>query len=483
MKSYFPVRLPPAVKLLLYLSVGILLALSVKAFFEYSGNGFIYLLFTVVSNTLLYFGFRKRAILFDTFIALFLWLGFWLKASVRISFMGGEYNEPVGLFDGSGASYDQALLIASCGMLGFLVASMIREKFIFNYPEKLTGVALSGLFRFYREQRTFVLSAFMILVIAVAFTNAYFGIYQRGSVPQTVLPFGLNGVYTWLLLFGWASFTALILHFEFEINKRTSYLVVILGLLESFFSNVSLLSRGMVLNTSALVYGVIKSLKVNRIQSNFRFLIVSFLIFIVLFGTSVLTVNYLRANNVIGGSGSGSFQVEEVARANNSHQIKILFLDRWVGIEGVMAVSSYPEKGWALWGTAWEETFSQKSTTFYDLNIIDTPYKNVDSTVHHYVSMPGIIAFCFYPGSFLFLFACMVLIGLLAALIEVSVYKLGGKNIILCALLAQVVAYRVSHFGYVPKQSYLLFGTIYLNLFIIYFSDKVLSFWYNRQNP
>ena len=102
-------------------------------------------------------------------------------------------------------------------------------------------------------------------------------------------------------------------------------------------------------------------------------------------------------------------------------------------------------------------------------------------TKHHYISLPGILAFCFYPGSFPFLFMCMFLLGALAAAIEISVFKLGGGNVILCALLAQVVASRFAHFGYAPSRSYLLFGSLYLNLFIIYFSNEFLLHWNKRK--
>ena len=75
----------------------------------------------------------------------------------------------------------------------------------------------------------------------------------------------------------------------------------------------------------------------------------------------------------------------------------------------------------------------------------------------------------------------MFLLGAIAAIIEISVFKLGGKNLILCALMAQVVASRYAHFGYVPRQSYLLFGALYLNLFLFYFSNKILIHWENQK--
>ena len=103
------------------------------------------------------------------------------------------------------------------------------------------------------------------------------------------------------------------------------------------------------------------------------------------------------------------------------------------------------------------------------------PYLTADTTKHHYISLPGIVAFLFYPGSFLFLFGGMFLIGTIGAAVEFAAYKLGGGNLILCSLLGQVVAFRFSSFGYVPAQTYLLFGSLFLNLILIYFADKLLS--------
>jgi uncharacterized membrane protein len=70
----------------------------------------------------------------------------------------------------------------------------------------------------------------------------------------------------------------------------------------------------------------------------------------------------------------------------------------------------------------------------------------------------------------------MFALGSFAAFVEFSVYKLGGMNVILCALLAQVVAFRFASFGYVPAQSYLLFGSLFLNIFIIYFAEHFIRY-------
>ncbi len=384
--------------------------------------------------------------------------------------MESEFHQPIGQFDGSGEAFDTALIVTSCGLVAFLISSFVRQRFIFSYPDKLNSLDSSMLYSFYKRHRIFLIPIFCVAVLTVGITNAHFGIYQRGEITRTVLPYGMGGIYKWLLLFGLASCTALILHFEYNMKKKTTYLVAILGLVETFISNVSLLSRGMVLNTSSLVYGVMRSIGKYQIKSNYRFLCVTFIIILVMFISSVFIVNNLRGYTYKGKIQSG------ILATNHLHRTSLLLLDRFVGIEGVMAVSSYSNKGWELWYEALDEKFSYNKMSFYDTNIITSPYRNTDMTKHHHITLPGIIAFCFYPGSYIFLFICIFSLGIIAGLIELFVYTLGGKNLILCALLSQAVVVRYTHFGYAPSQSYLLFGALFLNVLLIFSFEKFLYF-------
>ena len=460
--------------LYIYISYFLIFCLAIVTTINYEGNGYIYIGFTIISNVMLYMGFRKGAIFFDAFIGVLLWLGFWLKLSIRVSFFDGGFHEPVGGFDGSGDAFDYSLLVSSCGFAGLVIASYFREKFIFRYPTVLTNAENSGLFEFYRNYRVRILLLFVIMVLLVASSNAYFGIYQRGSIPRTILPYGLGGIYKWLLLFGLASFTAMILKFEYVLHKKTTLIVTMLGILEGFVSNLSLLSRGMVMNIGALGYGVYRSVSAYKFKTSMRFWVVSIVVFVVFFLSSVIIVNSVRQNSYV----KESSRVESTlsTRLNKSfNETKILFLDRWVGIEGVMAITSSSLRGWPLWEEAWREKYSENNISLYDDKIITSPYRNTDFTKHHFVTSPGVVAFFYYPGSYLFLFSGLFFLGMFSALVEISIYRLGGKNLILCALLSQVVAYRWAHLGYVPSQSYLLFGALFLNLLLIYFANKFLA--------
>ena len=453
----------------------LLVVLSFYAAQYYNGNAYIFILFSIVSHLLLLNGFSKGSIYFDTFIGIFFWLGFWLKTAVRITFADGKFIQAVGNFDFTPEAFDTALLVSSCGMCGFIFASIIRRKCIFNYPQVPSGPSELKIYAFYNNNRSLVLVLFTITVMIIGLSNMHLGIYQRGEIPATILPFGLNGIYKWLLQFGLATITATILYFEFYKKNTTGFLVSTIGIFECFISNISLLSRGMILNISSLIIGVYRFTKDYKIHIKPYYRVSMLLACVILFMVSIFIVNHIRHVNKKETELVGNNVVQNVIANNSSSRIKVLLIDRWVGIEGVMAISSYPNKGWGLFNDALNEKFSYQKNSFYDENIIISPYIKQDKSKQHYISLPGIISFLFYPGSYIFLLTATLIVGIVAGYLEKFIYCFGGKNIILCALLSQVIAYRLAHFGYVPSQSYLLFGALIFNVLIIYALEKILN--------
>lgn len=464
------------IKSLLIFFAAAIAALTFVAGSRYAGHWLVYLSFTLAANGLLFNGFRRKAIYFDTFIGIFLWLGFWLKLSLRVAFASSLFHEPVGEFDGSAEAFDHVLLVSSCGLAALLVASFARQ-FLFCYPDIPPTASKSGLFHLYRAYRRTCVVTFVLLVLLVAASNAWLGIYQRGMVAQTQLPLGLNGVYKWLLQFGLSSIAALIIRFEIELNRKLSPMAVFLPLLESFLSNVSLLSRGMILNSSALGIGGLRLIRAMKVRVDPLVLVATSIAFAVLFAISVFTVNYLRTVALAGPEPGAHAPVALAAAVDAQYMTPPLFIDRWVGIEGVMAVSSSKKLGWDLWQQAWQEKYLEGTLSLYDQNFIDSPYLNpyIDKSKNHFVSLPGIIAFFYYPGSLAFLFSGLVVCALFAAAIEFAAYRLGGQNWLLCSLFSQVVAFRYASFGYVPGQSHLFFGALALNILIFFAADTLLQ--------
>ena len=223
------------------------------ALVSYPGSWQTYLLFTVVSQALLLNGFRKRAVFFDAFIGVLLWLGFWFSFSVRIS-QGTKMFPDIPNWDNTAESFDHVLIISCCGLVGFLLASKLREKY-FVYPRSDLPQDTSAIFLFYQRYRWWVLSLFITLVISVAVSNVILGAYQRGMVPAVQLPGWVVGIYAWLLLFGLSSMLAVIVRCEIQLRQSVSWASVALTLIESFLSSVAMLSRGMVVNFTAIALG------------------------------------------------------------------------------------------------------------------------------------------------------------------------------------------------------------------------------------
>ena len=90
------------------------------------------------------------------------------------------------------------------------------------------------------------------------------------------------------------------------------------------------------------------------------------------------------------------------------------------------------------------------------------------------IKTPGIVSFLYFTGSKLFVFVLAYLIVLIFILLEKYLLKI-LLNPIFCSLIMQVIAYRLIHFGYLPAQSYLLFGSIFLTILIHLFLNKVFK--------
>lgn len=427
--------------------------------FNYQGSKFIYFIFTLISSLLLYIGFFKTPIFFETFIAIFFWLGFWLKFTLRIISFNGAFDL------GGATNFDSSLIASSVGLSAFIFAGFLRRKISL----KVIGTPffnMSDLDSFYKKHRLVILTTFSFMIIFIASTNYFYGVYQRGEVSVEGIPFVIRGLYVWLLTFGFLSFSALFLFFELKSSISKFFTVLILGLLGSFLSSVSMLSRAMVLGVGSLFLGSYRQFLDFKIKVSYpkkMHMLAVFLIMIAVIISSAIVVNKFR-----------HYSYEGVYEFNPVSETRSLFVDRWVGIEGVISVNSSPKKGWELFTDALGEKYRDNGTSFYDENVIDSPYAKLDLSKHHFMNLPGVIGFFFYTGSHLFLFAMIFLIAMSASFLEISIYKLLGGNLIICAVFSQVIASRLSNFGYVPAQSYLLLGTIFINVLIIFYLNRFL---------
>lgn len=477
----------------------IILALYLYGFNNYQGNKILYSIFSVVSNYLIFFAFRKKAIFFETFFSLLLWLGFWFKFTFTIAFTSGQFNEGVGIFDYSKTLFNESLIVSTIGISAFIFSGHFRELFLFNYPKKLENTSIKNNFFCIGQKKIWIM--FFIFIIIVGILNFYFKIYQKGLLPIYDINFIISGTFKWLLLFGLSSISTVLIFYEYNYFKKFFLLTTFVVIFETFISSLFMLSRGMIFNSCAIIFGIYKFSNKNGTPNNLGYYIKSFFLIIVFFYISVSSVNYLRANYFYIGKSAEYSQLLAKKKENKENKRKIsnktlqnltsfdenyyeifyLLINRWVGIDGVMAVvskkdllnvpfliSAFKELPNAYNPTFYEFTFGLKSM---NINTNENQlYENVKGN-----TLPGIVAFFYYSGSYLILFIIIFFICILASYIEFISFKLSSKNLIFSALIGQVIAFRFIHFGYLPQQSYLLFGTILLTIIFTYLLSILLK--------
>ena len=473
----------------------------IKTLLNYKGNLLIYILFSLVSNYLIWFSFRKKFSFFETFFCLFLWLGFWFKFSVTLSFRDQVFSDGlVGLFSYAPEQFDSALIVSTVGIAGAIFAGHLRE-FFFSYP--LLTIKNFNKSLFYIKYKHFIIITFLTLVILVSFANFYFRIYQKGLVPLEHYNFFFSGFIKILLLFGLTSLSSFILYFEIISFKKLSFITFFIVVIETLLSSVSMISRAMIFGIGALYFAMYKFTKDIKEHFNIIFFSKTLLLIICLFYVSVVSSNYLRmAYFYIGTDISLKENNLNTSQTNKKNIFKNEFLEnnqfiipnkdhliiidkkdlknsislnhflslaayRWVGIDGVMSVVGRSDiLSFELLKKSFLDRFDITSSQFYEKT-----FNLANTVVTHNIKgniLPGMVAFLYYSGSLLFLFISIVILCLVASTVEFISFMISKKNMFFSSLVSMIIAYRFIHFGYLPHQSYLLFGSLFFVIFLVF---------------
>ena len=246
----------------------------------------------------------------------------------------------------------------------------------------------------------------------------------------------------------------------------------------------------MIFNSLAVIYGVYKFSKNVNLYVNFKYYLKLIIIIFILFYISLLSVNTLRDKYFYKGDSSNFSEQKTTLMINNlnktskyfvkqNYEILYLSIQRWVGIDAIMAVLSKKENlSFQFFLKSLNEKFNPRGLSFYEENFsikvidpLDQPSENVKGN-----TLPGIVAFLYFSGSYIFVFIGLFIIVNFLNLIEYFAFKLSSKNIIFSAIIGQVIAYRLIHFGYMPSNSFMLFGSIILNIFLIFILLKFLKY-------
>lgn len=154
-------------------------------------------------------------------------------------------------------------------------------------------------------------------------------------------------------------------------------------------------------------------------------------------------------------------------------QISTLAVDRWVGIEGVLAVSTYPERSFDLL----KNSFFRKPK-IGELDVYEKIARSVymPSMQYSFASIPGPIAFFYYADSLLVILLGLGLFVGFMYLADTLVFK-AFKNNFLSIQISFYLAMSFSQFGLSPRPLFISFfmttcGLIALKIFLILVNPK-----------
>ena len=413
---------------------------------KFEGNKYSLLLYSVLINYIFLLSFRKKTSFFEFFFGILLWLGFWFKffiffiytdfgmyEGLSLDFINLPVNEKFNIIN-------NAMFVSCFGFIGYILASYLTKLLIqdwnFYYNENWSI-----------NFQNLLIILVLILVLFVAFFNLENLIYQRGMISESKFPFLVNSIIKWLLLFGFSSIIS-------------------------------------IFNSFSIFLGIYKSNKLFKLNLNIKYFIIYFSCIIFFFIITSSSVNLWRTyffnysdNDQVKFTinlEKKSFEFKEgdtlvIDQYNNVYkalnEILSLIGNRWVGIDAVVSVENYKNKSFELFYNSFSESFNPDQLPYYE-RIIHDGKQNYNSKAYG-IKTPGIMAFLYFSGSKFFLFFNIFLITFSFILFEKYILKI-LSNPIFCCLIMQVIAYRFAHFGYLPKQSYLLFGSIILTISIHY---------------
>lgn len=398
-------------------------AVLAVAIARYPGSTIVFLAFNACFAALALSVFpRPRAYVF-TVLAVFLILGLWAKTVVH-TIWTPKFLEPVGGFGNSPGEWDAALAAMTAAALGVLAARGLQLAYHRRRAQRARSDA--GTPRWFARHGRLIWLLTLVAVLAVNAANLKFAFYQIGINAHNMLPLRLHVGLSWLVNIGFALWIAALLWWDYASRPGSLARNIGFAFAEAFASSVSAFSRILYLIHAAPYWLALWEQR-KRVRA------VLPILFIVLFVASVFAVFALRASYYPANADLGR---------NIKLEIPQLVVQRWVGLEGVLAVGSLPERNPALLLSAMTESPKAGADSLYQ-RTARSLYRVDDTGTFTFGSNAGPVAVLLFSGSLVVVAMGMALIvGVLLAT-EAAAARWTGNPFLLAvagAALANVVS-------------------------------------------
>ena len=366
-------------------------------------------------------------------LVLFFALGFWVKFVFHV-ITDLPWVEPIGDFSRSQDEWATVLYAASAVMFGTAAPALLTRKYsVSRIVLARYGVLAPWLW-------TMTLAGGLALFVA----NYHFEFLRVGIDTSTILPFPGNAVLSFLLTYGIGLAIACIGYWSWCAGRLPMPLLIAIGIIVGALSSWSTLSRLQIfLHSGAFVPGWALCSKNPdaRLPLGTGLLLSAF--FALCFAVSVSAVSWERfvLHDVPQDSAaevtpdkpsevpSTMAQAEERSREERARdhgvtpqavsemagQFSLLFVDRWVGLEGLMATAAYRGKGLSLLARAINERPSVGNDGIYQ-QVSRASHKKVAGRT--FLTLAGGAAVLYYSGSIMFVFVGIMLLCFAGLMLE-----------------------------------------------------------------
>lgn len=438
--------------------------------------------------------------------AVLLYLGHFSKCCLHFIFKY-TYPEPTGLFGFLPENWDSYYQLTSIGLLFIFVSIEILKKLRFkniSFPDEEAISVQKNLA--IKSTLAIVISAAVISL--VSYLNFKYGIYIIGIIPKIIFPFPLNSLICWFIYIGTAITVSIFFWNSFWLNQdvKIKSQLFFLVVFEASVYSVSTLSRGMFIY-HILPYVIMFSIYASRSLKNKKLLLSRFLIIAAVFICTVFFINKLREHayhkNFAQEAAKPATPVETKTYTTNDAKkdpnnlatqhpaftpdssfsqlgrgLKLFFslaIDRWVGLEGLMAVSTYPYRSNQLLLDATIKTRQMGQPDFTE-TITKSVYGKMNE--HAFSSLLGILAYIFLTKNLLISFiACLIFMFIIIGTEHLLQKTLNPLTAVLVSFFVLNMVYQINYTGLMAgsKVSVLTFGIIYTGYFINRYREKKKS--------
>ena len=435
----------------------ILVSVFLASYFAWPGSKITYVIFSISFTLLLYLSLKRRPSVGYLFLTIALWIGFWLKLSLHVLDPNLPWMEPTGLFDFSSQAWDEVAIVSSVGAIAVLIGGFFFPALI---GELKPGIIFKNKVN---HARTSLWIVGLSIVLSLVVFNEIFDIaHQAVPPPNLNLPFHLQGLVNWGL--GGGVFLLLMIPLYSDVTSgsivRGAGLIVAAALAIS----ITLFSRGSVVIQSLTIllpFFVYRSFLFRPSVHQVLKCVV-----IIILGVS-LSVVLSQSRRVAFFASVQTSPVQTFLSFDRYSLFLILKLpiERWIGLEGVMAMSAHPGKGRELLIRAINEPRVIGVLDMYTDEIALSPGKDITKAT--YATPPSIFAFSYYAGNLFFVFISVTLLTIILLAVEYATMSV-SKNPFLSSAVGMLGAIQIIHMGtgglLVPTLIFLVTLTVALSL-------------------